>query len=108
MTHALTNKIGTADWHWLRKFSLTSSQAHGSFVKAIVLFHDDPAWRRVAEYLYGPDWEQKLGIEKPDDETNDDSDRDNSEDDGVHTNARYIVYRFYLLFYLKYLVFFFN
>ena len=54
--------IGTADWHWLRKFSLTSSQAHGAFVKGIQRFKDDPAWMHVARYLYGDDWQTELGI----------------------------------------------
>ena len=51
-----TLRQGTADWHWLRKFSLTSSQAHQAFLKAIPVHSDNDKWISVAEYLYGAEW----------------------------------------------------
>ena len=52
---------GTADWHYLRKFSLTSSQAHGAFVKAFPAFKNNASWISVAKYLYGETWRVTLG-----------------------------------------------
>ena len=55
---------GTADWHWLRKFSLTSSQANGAFEKAFSLFNDDEDWITVAKYLYGErNYREKLLVD---------------------------------------------
>ncbi len=56
-----SNIIGTADWHYLRKFSLTSSQAHGAFEVAFPDFKENESWIAVAKYLYGrDDWRQAL------------------------------------------------
>ncbi len=44
----------------MRKFSLTSSQAHKSFVEAFPAFKQSNSWIAVAEYLYGPSWEDIL------------------------------------------------
>ena len=56
-------KIGTADWHYLRKFSFTSSQANGSFVAAFPEYQDNESWVAVARYLYGEDqWRTKLKV----------------------------------------------
>ena len=48
-----TLRQGTADWHYLRKFSLTSSQAHGAFNKAFPMYKNDESWIAVAQYMYG-------------------------------------------------------
>ena len=54
---------GTADWHYLRKFSLTSSQAHRAFKRGFSMFQNDPAWINVAKYLYGEEsWRKELGL----------------------------------------------
>jgi len=58
-------KIGTADWHYLRKLSLTSSQAHMAFKKAFIAYKCEPAWLAVAVYLYGNDWRSALNITDP-------------------------------------------
>ena len=86
MAYTVSSMIGTADWHWLRKFSLTSSQAHGAFIKGIQSFKDDPAWIHVARYLYGADWQTELGItaaadaaSEEDSESDSDSDEDRSD-----------------------------
>jgi len=55
---------GTADWHYFRKFSLTSSQAHRAFLSAITLHHNDQSWIALAEYLYGEDWRDVLKIQE--------------------------------------------
>ena len=52
----LTLEQGTADWHKGRQFSFTSSQADGSFRKALVIFQQNQNWRDVAEYLEGQDY----------------------------------------------------
>ena len=71
---------GTADWHYLRKFSLTSSQAHQAFVSAFPAFKDDEAWIAVAEYLYGKDtWRETLNIRE--DIPSNDEEGSESEDD---------------------------
>ena len=52
---------GTADWHWLQKFSLTSSQVNGALEKVFSLFVDDEDWIAVAKYFYGEEnWRDKL------------------------------------------------
>ena len=62
----VTLRQGTADWHYLRKFSLTSSQSHSAFEKAIFDFKEDSNWVAVAEYLYGEtEWRDKLKIITP-------------------------------------------
>ena len=53
---------GTACWHYLRKFSLTSSQAHTAFLALIPKYKDDASFVKVAEYLYGPEWASILKI----------------------------------------------
>ena len=58
-----TLRQGTACWHWCRKFSFTSSQAHQAFVKALPLHLDDNDWVAVAEYVYGHNWKQVLNID---------------------------------------------
>ena len=54
----LTLEQGTADWHKGRQFSLTSSQANGSFDKAFINFQNDDDWCKVAEYLYGQNYHE--------------------------------------------------
>ena len=49
----LTLEQGSADWHKGRQFSLTSSQADGSFRKAFILYQSNDDWCDTAEYLYG-------------------------------------------------------
>ena len=68
------NSIGTADWHFLRKFSFTSSQAYFSFKKAFPLFKENESWQKVAKYLWGENgWEEALGIRQtPNEEGNND------------------------------------
>ena len=55
----LTLEQGTADWHRCRQFSLTSSQASGSFRMAFILFQADGSWCDVATYLYGEEYEKR-------------------------------------------------
>ena len=56
-------KKGTHDWHMGRKFSLTSSQAHGSVIAAFPLFKDKPEWIKVVSFLYGEEnWREALNI----------------------------------------------
>ena len=43
---------GMADWHYLRKFSLTSSQAHKSFILAFPDYRTNESWVAVGRYLY--------------------------------------------------------
>lgn len=52
----ITLRQGTADWHWGRKFSLTSSHSHEAFEAAFSLFKNKCHWKIVAEYLHGPTW----------------------------------------------------
>ena len=52
----LTLEQGTADWHKARQFSFTSSQADGSFRKALIIFQDNSNWCNVAAYLEGNDY----------------------------------------------------
>lgn len=55
--------LGTADWHYMRKFSLTSSQAHRSFDAAFPAFKADADFIAIAKYLYGEnDWQKTLGV----------------------------------------------
>ena len=54
--------IGSADWFWLRRFSLTSSQGHKAFKIAFPIFKEEPHWIRVAEYLFGDSWQQELNV----------------------------------------------
>jgi hypothetical protein len=80
---------GTADWHYLRKFSLTSSQANRAFLQSIVEYKDDPSWAAIALYLYGNDWMKILNLTPatpPLEESNDgasegSSERQNNDDD---------------------------
>lgn len=53
---------GTADWHWGRKFSLTSSQGHKSFEAAFAHFQDREHWKTVAEHLWGQNWKSISGL----------------------------------------------
>ncbi|GFH62179.1 predicted protein [Chaetoceros tenuissimus] len=57
-----TLQQGTADWFWLRKFSLTSSQAHGAFLKLLPDKKDNDDWIKVATYIYGEDWAEVLDL----------------------------------------------
>ena len=70
----LTLRQGTACWHMGRKFSLTSSQAHFTFVKAFPLYKSRNHWKNVAIYLYGPKWKKALGIPEDDDTSTDSTD----------------------------------
>ena len=63
---------GTADWHYLCKFSLTSSQAHGAFVKAFPDFKEDESWIAVAQYMYGDSWRTTLNVPLEDEGDNPD------------------------------------
>ena len=62
---ALTLRQGTADWHYMRKFSLTSSQGHGAFFAALPAYQDDERWIEVAVHIYGEDWKEVLKIPPP-------------------------------------------
>lgn len=53
MIDPLTMLQGSADWHQLRKFSLTSSQTFESFKLAFPLFKDDNSWVHMAKYAFG-------------------------------------------------------
>ena len=57
-------KTGTHDWHIGRKFSLTSSQAHGGVVTAFPLFQEKQAWiNKVVSYMFGEEnWRDELGV----------------------------------------------
>ena len=60
----LTLEQGSADWHKGRQFSLTSSQADGSFRMAFIIHQSDDDWCNIAEYLYGSTYhEGELKIE---------------------------------------------
>jgi len=49
-----------------RKFSLTSSQAHGAVVTAFPLFQDKPAWIKVVSFMYGEEnWKEALNLPDP-------------------------------------------
>ncbi len=79
--------LATADWHYMRKFSLTSSQAHSAFIAAFSEFKDEEAWISVAEYLYSTEWRATL---LPDEESTSSDDEnasgaDEREDEGVAT-----------------------
>ena len=52
----LTLEQGTADWHKGRQFSLTSSQADGSFRKVFIIYQENQNWCQVAEYLEGREY----------------------------------------------------
>ena len=52
--------IWTADWIWQRKFSLTSSQEHGAFLKLLPDRKDSIDWIKVPTYLYGANWTKEL------------------------------------------------
>ena len=44
----------------MRKFSLTSSQAHNAFKVSFEHFRNEPHWQVAARYLYGDDYERIL------------------------------------------------
>ena len=48
--------IGSADWFIGRRFSLTSSQAHYSFLAALPEYMNEEEWIALATYLLGPNW----------------------------------------------------
>ena len=76
------NLQGTADWHYLRKFSLTSSQAHHAFRQAIELHQDDDAWIDVAKYLHGTrSWRSDLNLPLNEQGNNNDEDSTSSNED---------------------------
>lgn len=54
--HVLTLEQGTADWFKARQFSLTSSQADGSFRKAFILYQENESWCKIATYLLGEEY----------------------------------------------------
>ena len=78
--YSLTIRQGTACWHWGRKFSLTSSQGHFTFIHAFELYKNRPHWRNVALHLYGPDWKRYLKVSEEDDST-DETERSSSQAD---------------------------
>ena len=51
----LTLKQGTADWHWGRKFSFTSSHGQKLFIAAFENFKGVSEWKMVASYIWGRD-----------------------------------------------------
>lgn len=51
--NVVTLTQGTADWFKARQFSFTSSQSHGSFDKALIIYQDDDDWCNVARYVSG-------------------------------------------------------
>ena len=52
----ITLRQGTADWHLLRKLSLTSSQSHESIKALLPDYGNDEDVVKVMKYLEGPDW----------------------------------------------------
>lgn len=54
---------GTADWHLLRRFSLTSSQGNKAFLRALPDFREKQEWKEVATYLYGNGWADILKLD---------------------------------------------
>lgn len=48
-----TVEQGTADWHIVRRFSMTSSQASFAFNMAFIIYQNDRDWCTVAQFLYG-------------------------------------------------------
>ncbi len=73
--------IGTADWHHLRKFSFTSSQAYFAFVKAFHLFKNDESWIEVAKFIWGErDWRSALDLGPADNDEDDATDEDEDEE----------------------------
>ena len=54
----LTSEQGSADWHKGRQFSLTSSQADGSFRMAFIIHQSDDDWCSIAQFLYGNDYHE--------------------------------------------------
>ena len=54
--NVITLEQGTADWHKARQFSMTSSQADGSFRKALIINQSDDDWCNTAEYLFGSEY----------------------------------------------------
>ena len=47
----------------MRKFSFTSSHAHGAFKAAFPDYQHDESWIAVAKYLYGEDkWRKELNL----------------------------------------------
>ena len=78
--------LGTADWHYLRKFSLTSSQAHIAFKKAFPAFREDESFIAVAKYMFGDEnWKSSLLTQQQqqqdDEQINDEQVELNNDDD---------------------------
>jgi len=48
---AITLTQSSADWHWMRKLSLTSSQSHAAFLISFPKFGDSNHWRMVASFF---------------------------------------------------------
>ena len=65
----ITLSQGSADWHLLRKLSLTSSQSHESIKALLPDYGGNEDVVTVMKYLEGPDWaleeeeEQALTVE---------------------------------------------
>ena len=80
--------LGTADWHHLRRFSFTSSQAFFAFAKAFQLFYQHShAWREVAKFLYGQNWRNEMSLQTSaldDDDSADDNASENDADELVN------------------------
>jgi hypothetical protein len=81
---------GTADWHYLRKFSLTSSQAHMAFIKAFPAYQDHIAWIEVAKYLYGNDWKTVLNVDDKSNQMPTQRTNDSNVDDAAGTLETYL------------------
>ena len=57
----VTLNHGTADWHYGRKFLITSSQSNASFEIAFINYQNDSNWCNVAEYLFGKNYHKGKG-----------------------------------------------
>ena len=54
----VTLRQGTADWHWARRFSMTSSQTHSAMTAAYPSFKNKPHWDAVMRHLHGPNYKE--------------------------------------------------
>ena len=72
----ITLRQGTADWHFLRKLCLTSSQSHQSIMALLPEYGNNDDVKAVMRYLEGLDWAP------PDEERGDGSDDNNESGEG--------------------------
>jgi hypothetical protein len=73
---AITLTQSSADWHYMRKFSLTSSQSHAAFLISFPKFGDSNHWRMVASFFDEQSLIGSLSSESDDDETQEDEEQE--------------------------------